>query len=189
MYAVAVLHLNRIVGNSSSGELAEKLHRLSHDGQLEEIRLSAADAARKRLRVETDKGTDCAIALNRDTNLENGSVLLLEDDRAIVVRMLETTWLRIQPRDSEAALELGYFTGNLHWRVRFDGDVLSRVGSASGCSSSQARSSAASLATMSGCPTAASVCAPSSVTPTRCSARAGSRVRASRFSMYFQLVV
>ena len=124
MYATAVLHLNRIVGNSSSGELAEKLHRLSHDGQLEEIHLSAADTARKRLRVETDKGTDCAIALNRDTNLENGSVLLLEDDRAIVVRMLETTWLGIQPRDSEAALELGYFTGNLHWRVRFDGDVL-----------------------------------------------------------------
>ena len=86
--------------------------------------MSAVDTARKRLRVETDKGTDCAIALNRDTSLENGSVLLLEDDRAIVIRMLETTWLGIQPRDSAAALELGYFVGNLHWRVRFDGDVL-----------------------------------------------------------------
>ncbi len=104
--------------------MAEALHRLSHDGQLEEIQLSAADTARKRLRVTTDKGTDCAIALNRDARLENGSVLLLEDQRAIVVRMLETKWLRIAPTDSTAALELGYFAGNLHWRVRFDGAVL-----------------------------------------------------------------
>ena len=124
VYATAVLHLNRIIGNSSSGELAETLHRLSHDGQLEEIRLSAADTARKRLRVTTDKGTDCAIALNRDASLENGSVLLLEYRRAIVVRMLETNWLRIVPTDTIAALELGYFVGNLHWRVRFDGAVL-----------------------------------------------------------------
>ena len=86
VYATAVLHLNRIIGNSSSGELAETLHRLSHDGQLEEIRLSAADTSRKRLRVTTDKGTDCAIALNRDASLENGSVLLLGDQRAIVLR-------------------------------------------------------------------------------------------------------
>ena len=124
MYATVVLHLNQIVGNSSSDDLAEKLHRLSHDGQLEEIHLSAADTARKRLRVETDKGTDCAIALNRDVQLENGSVLLLEKRRAIVIRMLETKWLRIAPRDAEAALELGYFAGNLHWRVRFDGPVM-----------------------------------------------------------------
>ena len=124
VYAAAVLHLNRIVGNSSASEMAEQLHRLSHDGGLEEIRLSAADTARKRLRVTTDKGTDCAIALNRDAKLENGSVLLLEDARAIVVRMLETKWLRIAPADSAAALELGYFAGNLHWRVRFDGALL-----------------------------------------------------------------
>ena len=119
-----MLHLNQILGNSSSGELAEILHRLSHDGKLEEIRLSAADTARKRLRVITDKGTDCAIALNRDASLENGSVLLLENQRAIVVRMWETNWLLIAPTDATAALELGYFVGNLHWRVRFDGDVL-----------------------------------------------------------------
>ena len=124
VYAATVLHLNRVIGNSSSGELAETLHRLSHNGQLEEIRLSAADTARKRLRVTTDKGTDCAIALNRDASLENGSVLLLEYRRAIVVRMLETNWLRIVPTDTIAALELGYFVGNLHWRVRFDGAVL-----------------------------------------------------------------
>ncbi len=124
MYAAAVLHLNLILGNASGDEMAEKIHRLSHAGNLEKIELSAADTARKRLRVTTDKGTDCAIALNRDLSLENGSVMLLDDERAIVVRMLETEWLRVAPADSAAALELGYFVGNLHWRVRFQGAVL-----------------------------------------------------------------
>mgnify|MGYP003388552702 CR=1 FL=1 len=124
VYAAVVLHLNHIVGNASDSEMAEKIHRLSHSGSLENIDLSAADTARKRLRVTTDKGTDCAIALNRETSLENGSVLLLEGARAIVVRMLETEWLRILPVDKAAALELGYFVGNLHWRVRFEGEVL-----------------------------------------------------------------
>ena len=124
MYAASVLKLNHILGNASGGEMAEAIHRLSHAGCLEKIELSAADTARKRLRVTTDKGTDCAIALNRELALENGSVLLLDDERAIVVRMLETEWLRIAPADSAAALELGYFVGNLHWRVRFDSAVL-----------------------------------------------------------------
>ena len=124
VYASPVLHLNEILGNSSEDAMAERIHRLSHDGALEEIRLSAADTARKRLRVTTDKGTDCAIALARDARLENGSVLLLDDARAIVVRMLETKWLRVAPADGAAALDLGYFAGNLHWRVRFDGAVL-----------------------------------------------------------------
>ena len=124
VYALMVLYLNQILGNSSEAALAERIHRLSHDGKLEEIRLSAADTARKRHRVTTDKGTDCAIALARDTRLENGSVLLLEEGRAIIVRMLETKWLRIASANDSAALELGYFVGNLHWRVRFDGAVL-----------------------------------------------------------------
>jgi urease accessory protein len=49
---------------------------------------------------------------------------LLEEDRAVVVRMLETQWLVLQPRDAEAALELGYFAGNMHWKVGFEGERL-----------------------------------------------------------------
>ena len=72
----------------------------------------------------TDAGTDCAITLSRDEHLENGSVLLLEADRAIVVRMRETEWLNLEPKDMASAIELGYFVGNLHWRVKFDGPIL-----------------------------------------------------------------
>ncbi len=52
-------------------------------------------------------------------------MLLLEEDRALVVRAGVQRWLRVSPRTAGDALELGYHCGNLHWRVRFDGaDVL-----------------------------------------------------------------
>ena len=120
----AMLRLTRIVGDATEPAIADRLHALDHDGRVESIALDAADTARKRLRVQTDKGTDCAIALARSDRLANGAVLLLEPNRAVVVRMRETVWLALGPRDMAAALELGYFCGNLHWRVRFEGAVL-----------------------------------------------------------------
>ena len=121
-----MLRLTRIIGNATEPAIAERLHALDHDGRVEAIALDDADTARRRIRVATDKGTECAIALARSDRLVNGAVMLLEADRAVVVRMRETTWLALAPRDLAAALELGYFCGNLHWRVRFE-DALLKV--------------------------------------------------------------
>jgi urease accessory protein len=91
---------------------------------VEYLTLSESDTQRHRLRAVTDKGTECAIALARSEHLVNGAVLLLEHGRAVVVRMQETPWLTLVPRDAAAALELGYFAGNMHWKVEFDGPRL-----------------------------------------------------------------
>jgi urease accessory protein len=104
--------------------VAEALHDLEHRGHVEYVTLSEADTHRHRLLTLTDRGTECAIALPRHQRLSNGAVLLLEKDRAVVVRMQEIRWLVLQPRDAEAALELGYFAGNMHWKVDFDGGRL-----------------------------------------------------------------
>ena len=120
----AMLRLTGIVGHASDLDIADKLHDLSHHGRVESVVLSRSDTQRHRLRVRTDRGTECAVALARTEHLSQGAVLLLEDDRAIVVRMEEEYWLPLAPRDAATALELGYHAGNLHWRVRFDGDIL-----------------------------------------------------------------
>ena len=119
-----MLRLNDIIGAATDPAIAKRLHHLSHVGQVEYITLRREDTARHRLRVLTDKGTECAIALARTQRLSNGAVLFLEDDRAIVVRMEAEEWLPMTPRDAAAALELGYFAGNMHWRVRFAGTIL-----------------------------------------------------------------
>ncbi|HEX6115111.1 MAG TPA: urease accessory protein UreE [Geminicoccaceae bacterium] len=121
---MAPLRLERIVGEAGDPALAERLHALAHAGAVESIVLGREDAARHRLRAVTDRGRECAIALPRSQRLRNGAVLLLEADRAIVVRLREEEWLALRPRDLAAALELGHFAGNMHWRIRIEGARL-----------------------------------------------------------------
>lgn len=118
------LRIHRVIGNARDAELAERLHRLEHEGLVEYLTLGRDDVHRRRLRARTDRGTECLIALPRDQALSDGAVLALDEARAIVVRLEVERWLSLAPRDEAAALELGYFAGNLHWRVRFEGPRL-----------------------------------------------------------------
>ncbi len=119
-----MLRLNGILGSASDPEFFDRLHRLQHQGRVERIIIGSEDAARHRLRLKTDAGTECAISLPRDQRLANGSILLMEGDRAILVIMREEEVLKLLPADAAAALELGYFAGNMHWAVRFIGAEL-----------------------------------------------------------------
>ncbi len=114
----------QVLGFASEPALADRLHALGHDGCVEHLTLSHDDVHRRRLRAQTDKGTDCLIALPREQRLGDGAVLVLEPERAVVVRLAEESWIEVVPRDAASALELGYFAGNLHWRVRFREDTL-----------------------------------------------------------------
>ena len=122
--AATALRIHRVIGNARDTELAERLHRLEHEGRIEYLRLARDDVYRRRLRGRTDRETECLIALPRDQALSDGAVLALDAQRAIVVRLHVERWLTLSPRNESSALELGYFAGNLHWRVRFAGPRL-----------------------------------------------------------------
>ena len=119
-----MLKLESIVGTVTDAPIADRLHDLGHAGRIEYLTLSPEDTQRHRLRATTDAGTECAVVLGRSEHLYNGAVLMLTDEKAVVVKMRETEWLTLAPRDSAAALEIGYFAGNMHWAVRFEGAWL-----------------------------------------------------------------
>jgi urease accessory protein len=119
-----MLRIDRVLGSRAEPALSERLHQLEHQGQVDVLTLPIADMARRRLRASTAGGRDVAITLSRDQKLFDGAVLLLEKDRAIVVRVDAERWLRVLPRSIADAVELGYHAGNLHWRVRFEGEAL-----------------------------------------------------------------
>lgn len=116
--------IDRIVGSRLDPEIAHRLHHLDHRHAVDILEIDSADIARRRLRATTSGGEEIAIALSRDEILFDGAVLLLDTDSALVLRVGAERWLRLTPRDKTAALELGYHAGNLHWRVRFDGEDL-----------------------------------------------------------------
>lgn len=114
------LLVTRLIGTLADPWLDEAVHRLEHRGAVETVSLPRADLARRRLRVCTDRGGDLAIALPREVALVDRAVLVLEPDRAVILRVEAEEWLRLRPRDLSEALSLGYFAGNLHWRARFE---------------------------------------------------------------------
>jgi urease accessory protein len=113
-----------VLGDAAEPGLAVQLHALEHQGRVERVTLRPEDTARRRLRVVTDRGSECAIILSRRERLSHGAVLLLEPERAVVVRVDSAAWLRLEAQDRAAAIELGYLAGNLHWKVRFEGEAL-----------------------------------------------------------------
>ncbi len=114
-----MIRINHVLGHSHDSELSDQIHDLSHQDKVEYIVLDHSNLQRRRFRTKTTKGTDCAITIPREDKLSNGAVLMLEQDRAIVVKMSEDQWLSLQPKNLAAAIELGYFAGNMHWRVKF----------------------------------------------------------------------
>lgn len=119
-----MLHIDHVVGDRAEPALHQRLHRLEHHGAVDVVTIPNADMARRRLRILTPKGEDLAIALPRDQKLFDGAVLLIDDARAIVVRAEVERWLQLQPRSIAEGVALGYHAGNLHWRVRFEGECL-----------------------------------------------------------------
>lgn len=119
-----MLRIDHVLGSRMEPALSEELHRLEHQGAVDVVNVPAPDLARRRLLITTRGGEELAIALPRHEKLFDGAVLLLESDRAIVVRAATERWLRLEPRSISDAVELGYHVGNLHWRVRFGGEVL-----------------------------------------------------------------
>ncbi len=116
--------IDRVLGSRLEPGFSEELHRLEHRGAIDIVNVPVADLARRRLLITTRGGEELAIALPRHQKLFDGAVLLLDGDRAIVVRAASERWLRLEPRSISDAVELGYHVGNLHWRVRFGGEVL-----------------------------------------------------------------
>lgn len=119
-----MLRIDHVLGSRIDPNFSEDLHRLEHSGGVDIVSIPVADLARRRLLATTRGGQELAIALPRNEKLFDGAVLFIDDARAIVVHAGTERWLRLVPRSIADAIELGYQAGNLHWRVRFEGEAL-----------------------------------------------------------------
>lgn len=119
-----MLKIDHIIGSVSDAALHDRIHDLEHAHAVDFLLLSRQDLSRRRFRSSTEKGCDIAISLARDEQLFDGAVLMLDQTNALVVKVEAEDWLRLTPRDQSSALQVGFHAGNLHWRVRFDGDDL-----------------------------------------------------------------
>lgn len=119
-----MLRVEKIIGTSSDGGVQQQLHRLEHAHAVDYLLLPRKDLARRRFRSSTENGREVAISLPRDEALFDGALLLLDQHEALIVKVEAESWLRLKVLDTSAALRVGFHAGNLHWRVKFDGNDL-----------------------------------------------------------------
>lgn len=119
-----MLRLHGIIGHESDAAFQVRLHHLEHHDSIELLFVPPDEAGRKRFRLVTDRGTDCAVSLDRGEQLTNGALLYIDSKTAIIARFGQQSVWRLRPADPATALKLGWNAGNLHWRVRFEDDCL-----------------------------------------------------------------
>ncbi|QRV15491.1 urease accessory protein UreE [Haloterrigena salifodinae] len=121
--------IDGVVGNVHADDELAAL-RAEHDerGTLERVVIDADERRRSRFRATTDAGTDVGVIVDTAA-VSAGDVLLVEDDRMIVVAFEPRDALAVSLPDAtdealEAAVELGHRIGNQHWDLAVeDGTV------------------------------------------------------------------
>jgi urease accessory protein len=116
--------IDRVLGSRLEPGFAAKIQQLEHRGAVDIVHIPKVDLIRHSLLIITRGGEELAVTLPREQRLFDGAILLIDDDRAIVVDAATERWLRLEPRSISDAIELGHQAGNLHWRVRFEGELL-----------------------------------------------------------------
>ncbi len=126
-----MLNINLVVGNvHKDHELGQKYRQMS-ERQLETIRISRSEAQRVRMRKTSDKGTDVAIMLPQNTHIKHGDVLLLDNDRIIVVEIKPERVAVIAIENNiashhllEIAAKVGHTIGNLHRPIKIENNNI-----------------------------------------------------------------
>ena len=109
----------KILGNENDESFFEKLHRLSHKSLVDYIDIKPEDSFRRRMRMVSVNGREYKLAIPRSQKIENGSILWLSEESAVVIRILNGPKIRVIPKNISSAVRLGYHCGNLHWKTNF----------------------------------------------------------------------
>lgn len=127
-----MISINSIIGNiHKDEEIGQKYHQMTGKQLSEIIRISRSEAQRVRMRKTSDKGTDVAIMLPQNIHIKHGDVLLLNNDKIIVVEIQPEKVAVIAVENNiasdhlfEMAVKVGHTIGNLHRPIKLEDNKI-----------------------------------------------------------------
>jgi urease accessory protein len=127
-----MIEISRIYGNIKSDLTLNSKHlEMIKNGKVESILLTRNESEKLRMRKVTDKGTEIVITMSPGSYLNDGDVVLSNDDRMIIVkRQSESVALVTILHNTSnekllaTAVKIGHTIGNLHRPVRIDGNKI-----------------------------------------------------------------
>jgi urease accessory protein len=127
-----MITIDHILGNIYLDEQLKSAHSQHTSSQQNEIVLiSRMESQRLRMRKISNKGTDIAITLPSGTHLRHGDVILLENNRMVVVEIEPENVLQVTINEkslddehdhlAELFVKIGHTIGNLHRPIKVRG--------------------------------------------------------------------
>ncbi len=124
-----MITINSIIGNMYHDENLRKQYQdMSSQSLCESIRINRIEAQRVRMRKTSSKGTDIALIMTPGTKLRHGDVLLVSNDKMVIMELEPENLAVIQVKDNipehdavQVPVTIGHAIGNLHRPIKLEG--------------------------------------------------------------------
>lgn len=92
--------------------------------EIDPVVLTADERARGHMKVRSEGGREVRISLDRGCDLDDGDVLAMDGNVAVVVRARDEDILVVSPATAKDWGTAAFVMGNLHRPVRFSDDAM-----------------------------------------------------------------
>ncbi|MDQ6666669.1 MAG: hypothetical protein M3Y53_00405 [Thermoproteota archaeon] len=124
--------MDSVLGNiNRDKKLKEKYDEMTARKVCETIKISRLESQRVRMRKLSDKGTDVALAIPPGTWLKNGDVIIITENKMVVVGIEPEDVIMIEIRDNmheddnvDVPVRVGHTIGNLHRPIKLEGNKI-----------------------------------------------------------------
>jgi urease accessory protein len=124
--------VDSVLGNiNNDKKLKEKYDEMTARKVCETIKISRLESQRVRMRKISDKGTDVALTLPPGTRLKHGDVIIITENKMVVVGIESEDVIMIEIKDNihqddivEVPVRVGHTIGNLHRPIRLEGNKI-----------------------------------------------------------------
>ena len=124
-----MITINSIIGNIYHDEnLRKQYEDMSSKSLCESIRINRIEAQRVRMRKRSSKGTDIALVMAPGTKLRHGDVLIVANDKMVIMELEPENLAVIQVKDNidehdavQLPVAIGHAIGNLHRPIKLEG--------------------------------------------------------------------
>jgi urease accessory protein len=124
-----MITVDSVIGNIlKDKKLEEKYDEMSNKNSCERIKISRLESRRVRMRKSSNRGTDVAMTLPPTTWLKHGDVIILRENKMVVVEIEAENVLMIEIKENipenkvvEIPSRVGHTIGNLHRPIKLEG--------------------------------------------------------------------
>ncbi|MFZ0514099.1 MAG: hypothetical protein WAM14_21010 [Candidatus Nitrosopolaris sp.] len=124
--------MDSVLGNiNNDKKLKKKYDEMTTRKICETIKISRLESQRVRMRKISDKGTDVALTLRPGTRLKHGDVIIITENKMVVVGIEPEDVIMIEIRDNiheddiiEVTVRIGHTIGNLHRPIKLEGNKI-----------------------------------------------------------------